>query len=86
MDKPVKTENLLRTLSDLGFISERRGAHLILRHEQSETLVTLPAEEIDVAPIFLKTIARQVSNTGIMTADAFANRLERQDVRVPEPS
>jgi predicted RNA binding protein YcfA (HicA-like mRNA interferase family) len=78
MSKPVTSQQLVGTLEDLGFKldAEQAGAHLLLRHEKTGAVLTLPKSARPLRPVFVNTAARQVANSGIASVEAFSKRLE----------
>jgi len=78
MSKPVTSQQLVGTLEDLGFKldTEQAGAHLLLRHEKTGAVLTLPKSSRPLRPVFVNTAARQVANSGIASVEIFSKRLE----------
>lgn len=77
MSKPVTSKQLVETLAALGFELDRQiGSHLLLKHDGTGAVLTLPQSTKPLRPIFVNTAARQVANSGIATVESFNRKLE----------
>jgi predicted RNA binding protein YcfA (HicA-like mRNA interferase family) len=76
MSKAVTFSQLQKTLNGFGFESQQLGSHVIFRHSRTGAVLTVPNIERTVRPIYVRTAARQIANSGIATASAFGTRLE----------
>ena len=78
MSKTVTFKQLQRTLNEFGFEKSRqKGSHVIFRHSEKGVVVVVPNIGETVRPVYVKTAARQIANSGIATVSTFENRLEK---------
>lgn len=81
MSKSVTSQQLVDTLKALGFELNAQAnappnAHLLLKHDKTGAILTLPQSAKPLRQIFVNTAARQVANSGIATVESFNRKLE----------
>ena len=78
MRKSVSTKDLLKALQKVGFAQTRlsKGSHVLLRHQDSGLVVTVPTSRSDVPPVIFFAIERQMENFGVITKEKFENMLQ----------
>jgi predicted RNA binding protein YcfA (HicA-like mRNA interferase family) len=65
--KPVKTERLVKTLEQLGFVaSSSEAGHTIFRHAKTGLVVTLPTNLDEIPLVYLRSIELQIGNFNIV--------------------
>ena len=71
-------KQLQRTLNEFGFEKAReKGNHVIFRHSEKGVIVVVPNIGDTVRPVYVRTAARQIANSGIATVSTFVSRLEK---------
>jgi len=69
MAKLIKTQNLIRVLTQLGFEQSSRGSHGIFREDRSGVIVTLPLTKADLPPVYSRAIMGQVVSSGLISEE-----------------
>jgi predicted RNA binding protein YcfA (HicA-like mRNA interferase family) len=69
MSKLIKTKNLIRVLTTLGFEQSSKGSHGIFRQRESGVIVTLPLTKPDLPPVYSRAILGQVISSGLVSEE-----------------
>jgi predicted RNA binding protein YcfA (HicA-like mRNA interferase family) len=78
MSKSVTLQQFQQTLRGFGFEqSKRSGHHLIYQHPTRGVIVTVPTNEPNIRPVYVRAAAKQVANSGIATTQAFEAKLNQ---------
>lgn len=88
----VTFKDLQKALQELGFEPSEagtHGAHVIFRHLKKGVVLSVPHTTGPIRPIYVSTVARQLSNSGIASTSMFQKRLNSstlQPAAIPAPT
>ena len=74
MSKQITFAQLVRTLSNAGFVMSRsKGSHVVFKHFPTETVVVLPSHDpnTEVEQAHLAAVRRTLAESGIVDRDSF---------------
>ena len=82
MPDATSTREMLEALRGIGFVeASRHGSHLMLRHQKTGLLVTLPTDRAYVPLVYMRAILQQLINYRIETPEEL-----RRVFHILEPS
>ena len=73
--KKVKTKEVVSIMNSLGFQEEMRNGHTLFNLKTRNVKIAFPTQNKYLSPSYLKSVEKQLSDSGLMSISVFQKRI-----------